>query len=391
MHAYHVAIVGGGLAGLYAAWQLEQAGVEDYLVIEARDLPGGRIASLELLPLEPGATQTHKSDAPRCFDLGPAWYWPGLQPQLDALVRALGLEAFAQHEAGDMVFEHAAGEAPRRMPGYASSPPSMRLKGGMGALIGALRRRIPPGRVVTGQAVSQLRYSAGEVALESQDVNGRFTRHGARHVLLAVPPRLAVARIGFSPVLPDALARQWSAASTWMAPHAKYLAVFDAPFWRDNGLSGEGRSLQGPLGEIHDASLPGGEAALFGFFAIPAQVRRSLTEEVLRTHCRAQLVRLFGAKAAMPKLDVVKDWARESWTATDADLVAEAGHGAVPPAGIASGPWRGRILGIASEWSPRFPGYLAGAIEAAELGVRAVLGTRGQTSSREHSDANVRF
>lgn len=360
MRAYRIVIVGGGLAGLYAAWLLEQAGVHDYRLIEARAATGGRIDSLCLPPSASGT-------AP-CFDLGPAWYWPPLQARLDALVRELGLETFPQHDAGDIVFERAAGETPRRMPGYVSEPPSMRLLGGMGALVDALRRGIPPAHIVTGQAVTRLQCSEGGVTVETPAVSCR-----AERVLLAVPPRLAVARIGFSPALPGALARSWSATATWMAPHAKYLAVYDAPFWREHGLSGEARSAPGPLGEIHDASLPGGEAALFGFFALPAPVRRSVPEATLRTLCRAQLARLFGARAATPTLDAIKDWAQEPWTATAADLAAAAGHGAAPPTGAASGPWQGRVLGIASEWSPQFPGYVAGAIESAELGARAVL------------------
>lgn len=376
MRAHRIVIVGGGLAGLYAAWLLERAGVHDYLLIEARAAPGGRIASL-CLPA-PGAdtAQAPASGTAHCFDLGPAWYWPPLQGQLDALVRELGLETFPQHDAGDMVFERAAGEAPRRMPGYVSEPPSMRLLGGMGALVGALRRDIPPANIVTGQAVTRLQCGEGGVVVETQEASCR-----AERVLLAVPPRLAAARIAFSPTLPEALARSWSATATWMAPHAKYLAVYDAPFWREHGLSGEARSAPGPLGEIHDASLPGGEAALFGFFALPAQVRRSVPEATLRTLCRAQLARLFGARAATPTRDVIKDWAQEPWTATAADLVTTAGHGAAPPTAAATGPWQGRVLGIASEWSPQFPGYVAGAIESAELGVRAVLEWPGPATS----------
>ncbi|EDT04545.1 hypothetical protein BamIOP4010DRAFT_1927 [Burkholderia ambifaria IOP40-10] len=62
-----------------------------------------------------------------------------------------------------------------------------------------------------------------------------------------------------------------------MAPHAKYIAIYDTPFWRDQGLSGEARSARGPFGEIHDASMPGGCAALFGFFGVPAQVRQNVS------------------------------------------------------------------------------------------------------------------
>jgi monoamine oxidase len=41
--AVDVAIVGGGLAGLTAARRLTQAGLDDVVVIEARDRSGGRV------------------------------------------------------------------------------------------------------------------------------------------------------------------------------------------------------------------------------------------------------------------------------------------------------------------------------------------------------------
>jgi len=74
----------------------------------------------------------------------------------------------------------------------------------------------------------------------------------------------------------------------------------------------------------------------------------------------------------MPVADVIKDWASDPYTATVADQDGTAQHGAAPAAVAASGVWHGRITGIASEWSPQFPGYVAGAIEAAAIGVQTL-------------------
>ncbi|MNJ79684.1 hypothetical protein D3C77_777800 [compost metagenome] len=48
-----------------------------------------------------------------------------------------------------------------------------------------------------------------------------------------------------------------------------------------------------------------------------------------------------------------------------------------------SGPWHGRLIGIASEWSPQFSGYVAGAIESAELGLKALMSAMTETAGRE--------
>ncbi|MFA9216141.1 MAG: flavin monoamine oxidase family protein [Sphingomonadaceae bacterium] len=361
MRNYRICIVGAGLSGLYAAWLLEQHDIQDYVVLEARHVLGGRIASF-------GPAGGRDS-----LDLGPTWYWPEYQPHLQHLIQQLSLAAFPQHERADALWERAATAAPVRGPTYAAAPPSMRLSGGMSALTDALRRHTPAARIITGQAVRQIRRSDEYVELDSENASGAITTWRAQHVLLAVPPRVAQHLITFTPALPAALADDWRNTPTWMAPHAKYLATYDRAFWRDAGLSGKAVSASGPLGEIHDASTPDGTAALFGFFRIPAQVRRRVPDEELRAQCRAQLGRLFGSAAASPVDDVIKDWSTDVYTATAQDLLDGGQHAAAPKVSAASGPWHACLTGIASEWSPQFPGYVAGAIEAAERGVRRLI------------------
>ncbi|MTV39027.1 flavin monoamine oxidase family protein [Duganella radicis] len=360
MQEVEYAIAGGGLAGLYAAWLLERRGIQNYVVLEARARLGGRIQSF--------ATP----DGNAGFDLGPAWYWPEYQPQLAQLVSELGLASFAQHEQGEMMYERFPGEAPMRTAGYASSPQSMRLQGGMSAITEALRANLNPACIRTGVKVRRASKHADFIEIACQDTDGSTSSWRARHLLLAIPPRLVQEGIEFVPALPAAVARTWRDTATWMAPHAKYLAVYDKPFWREQGLSGEARSAVGVLGEIHDASMPGGAAALFGFFRIPVQARVRAGNDVLRDHCRAQLARLFGQQGAAPRADVIQDWALDSLTATSRDQIAEAQHPMTPPAVIVEGDWLGCLRGIASEWSPQFPGYLAGAVEAADRAIETL-------------------
>lgn len=369
-HTARIAIVGGGLSGLYAAWLLERRGMPDYVLLEARDILGGRIASAGASVQS--ASETTAANAFDRFDLGPTWFWPEYQRELNRLVESLGLRRFEQFETGDMMVERSADVPPARTHGYVNSPPSVRLIGGMSALVDALRRTLDSARIQTGQTVRALRSTTSHVELDSEDAAKRVTTWRADQVLLALPPRLAEHAIAFEPPLPQTLANDWRATATWMAPHAKYLAIYDTAFWREQGLSGEARSAHGPLGEIHDASMPGGSAALFGFFGVPPHVRRARTQAEWCTQCRAQLVRLFGPQAANPRAEFFKDWAQDRYTATAADLDTTGDHGQAPAARASSGPWRGRLTGIASEWSPHFPGYVAGAIQAAGVGVEAL-------------------
>ncbi|MEM5312546.1 FAD-dependent oxidoreductase [Paraburkholderia sp. JHI869] len=375
MKTARVAIVGGGLSGVYAAWQLEQHGIRDYVLLEARPALGGRI--LSTATKVEGATATGREEhTVNRFDLGPTWFWPSMQPEFGRLITDLGLTAFEQYADGDMVFEQSATERPVRMRGYIQ-PDSMRLVGGMRTLVETLYERLEPANVLTERRVSKLQALDGAVQVTAEDFTGAVQTWSVEHVLLALPPRLAEATIKFDPVLPRELARQWQSTATWMAPHAKYIAIYETPFWRELGLSGEARSARGPLAEIHDASMPGGRGALFGFLGVPAQVRSRVSSDVLRTHCRAQLVRIFGEEAANTIGDRVKDWAIDPFTATESDLSAELGHPRTPEVAAKSGAWFGLLHGIASEWSREYPGYLAGAIEAADSGVRSLLRVQG--------------
>ncbi|WP_448554478.1 flavin monoamine oxidase family protein [Thalassotalea montiporae] len=372
-----IAIVGGGLSGLYAAYLLEQHGITDYVLLEAREWLGGRIESLTVQSA-PGNEQ---------FDLGPTWYWSDYQPQLAALISELGLASFAQYEQGKTLVEHTHNQTPNAVNGYINVPTSMRLKGGMSSLIQALSSSLTSANLRLGTCVKSV--SARKESAEGEAVKVTYFDAQAasdktlfaERVLLALPPRLATATIDFSPALPNALQQQWQSTSTWMAAHAKYVAVFEQPFWRKQGLSGSAQSRVGPMLEIHDASADllsdgmsaKGKAAVFGFIGVPANVRQSINQDELITHCRRQLVRLFGDEAATPIADAIKDWSQDNFTATAKDLSATHQHPRAPKNAASDGAWREKLVGIGSEWSTQFPGYLAGAIEAAYEGVEQSL------------------
>lgn len=362
-----IAIIGGGLSGLYAAYLLEQRGIRDYVLLEARDALGGRIVSVS------PAASTEEQRLSEQYDLGATWFWPAVQPDLQTLVQQLGLQSFEQQEDGDMLLERSRTHAPSRTAGYRSAPVGRRLEGGMAALIDALRLHLAADRLMTNCHVKRLRHLGDCVEVEADGTQGREIAYRVAHVLLAVPPRLAASMIHFEPPLPEELARPWRHCATWMAPHAKYVAVFDDPFWREQGLSGEARSAVGPMTEIHDASAPARHGALFGFLGVPAAVRQKIPEEELRAHCRSQLVRLFGERAASPRAEYLKDWASDRYTAVAADQEPGNHQAARLPSSASSGVWSERLVGMASEWSPEFSGYVAGALDAANRAVAGLM------------------
>jgi monoamine oxidase len=350
-----VAIIGAGLAGLNAARLLHRAGV-DFHLFEARDRVGGRILTVDEL----GAL------ADDGFDLGPSWFWPQMHPVMGKLAEELDLPFFQQNSAGDMVFERTSRESPQRVPGFAQEPSSMRLTGGTAALVRALMRDLPLDRLHFGTPVTALRLTGERVELVASDRPVTASR-----VIAALPPRLFAQKVSLHPAPVSRDLSRWQATATWMAPHAKVFALYDRPFWRDAGLSGMAQSMVGPLVEIHDATTASGKVALFGFVGVPAANRVALGDEALIHAAIQQLARLFGPEAGSPRATLIKDWAQDQWTATNADAVSSA-HPAAFDGEWVTGQWQGRLLMAGSEASPSDPGYLAGAIEASQKAVLSV-------------------
>ena len=355
-----VAIIGGGLAGLHAAYLLHRAGVS-FQLLEARDRLGGRILTVD----EAGRA------AKVGFDLGPSWFWPDIQPGLGDLVDELRLGTFAQYTDGDMLYERGLRERPQRMRGMGQEPRSMRLTGGGGALIHALSKTLPKDALYLGAAVTDLRLMEAGIELSFERHAKLSQQISFSHVIAALPPRLFAAAIRFDPAPAEASLNLWQSTPTWMAPHAKFFALYDRSFWRDAGLSGAAQSMVGPLGEIHDATTAQGLAALFGFVGISAAQRASIGEEPLIRAAIQQLTRLFGPEAAHPRATLLKDWTADERTSTPTDGSAS-GHPSSVRMDWVRGPWAERLVLAGSETSPTEPGYLAGAVDASRRAAAAV-------------------
>ncbi|WP_214837716.1 FAD-dependent oxidoreductase [Exiguobacterium sp. s36] len=336
-----IAIIGAGVSGLYAASLLTVKGY-DVTVFEARDRVGGRVLS-------------HDG-----FDLGPTWYWPETETTITQLIERLGLPTFSQHTTGDLMLERQFGVIERHTLPPGQMVPSMRLVGGMASLTTALAATLPAGTIQLESTVTSIQQTEDEVSIELE--TGRSQTF--KHAILAIPPRL-VSRISFQPELSETTKSKLENTPTWMAGQAKVLAVYDRPFWRDNDLSGQGMSWAGVLQEIHDASQPGGLAALFGFFRLSAAERSVFDQDELNRRVIDQLVRLFGEEARQPRDVLYMDWSSDRDTASPRDAQSLTEFPVYQP--IALDPaWEGRLSLAGTETDSLFGGHIEGALRSAE-------------------------
>jgi monoamine oxidase len=184
-------------------------------------------------------------------------------------------------------------------------------------------------------------------------------------VIVALPPTLT-SRIAYDPPLPghrDQLTQRMPQGSV-----IKCMAIYDEPFWRDDGLSGMATSDIGPAKIVFDNSPPDGSpGVLLGFLEgerarvigrLPAEERRRLIVDGFE--------RLFGPKASKPANFIERSWAEEEWT--------RGCYGCYMPPGA----WTsfgdalrapiGRIHWAGAETATVWNGYMDGAVQS---GVRA--------------------
>ncbi len=358
--SHPVVVVGAGLSGLYASWLLQQAG-QRMLLVDARGRMGGRVLS-----------QGPEASAHR-VDLGPSWFWPGMNPRMEQLLSQLGLEHFPQHTRGAVVVEGADGKLYKHQSTWEQSPSSHRIAGGTQVLIEALHAQVQDTvHLKLDTRVLSMTLLPHAVELTFEDKAGRWSQL-AKQVIVTIPPRLMAQDLALEPAWPDALMAAMKHTPTWMAGQAKFVAVYSHAFWREAGLSGAGMSQRGPLGEIHDASNATGDvAALFGFVGASPDYRAGIGRDELQRQSLAQLTRMFGPQAANPVWSAVQDWAQEPLTAAKADQRPLSHHPSYEAAAVPA-EWRSRVWLAGTERSPNYGGYLEGALEAAELAVDGLL------------------
>jgi monoamine oxidase len=196
------------------------------------------------------------------------------------------------------------------------------------------------------------------------------TVHSADCAVITLPPVLA-GRLGYTPALPS-----WRDQLTQRLPAGaviKVFAVYDEPFWRAEGLTGQAASDEGPVKITFDNSPPSGTpGVMLGF--IEAGEARTWSRRSPKEREEAVIgcfARYFGSRARSHREYVERDWTAEEFT--------RGCYGAhfVPGTWTAFGLLLrrpvGRLHWAGTECSAVWNGYMEGAVRSGEEAAREVL------------------
>jgi monoamine oxidase len=221
------------------------------------------------------------------------------------------------------------------------------------------------GRVVLNSPVRQITQSGSGVTV----VSDRLTAHG-KQVIVAIPPTLA-GRIDYEPILPferDQLTQRFGQGTL-----TKVAAVYEKPFWRDEGLTGQALSTSGPVSASFDDSPPGGSpGVIFGFVGGDyARQYNAMSPSARQSAVLNQFAGFYGSQAKNASTYFDTSWSGEQWT--------RGCPVGIPTMGtlLAYGPWIrqpiGRIHWAGTETSTYWNGYMDGAVRSGDRAASEVL------------------
>jgi monoamine oxidase len=240
-----------------------------------------------------------------------------------------------------------------------------RMVGGAQLLARRMAERLGD-RVILNTPVRRITQGDGKVTVQADGATVV-----AHRVIVAMAPALT-ARIDYDPPLPglrDQLTQRYP-----MGNVIKCQAVYDKPFWRDEGLTGQAVGDADPVRITFDNSPPdGSRGILLGF--IEGELAREWSvksPEERRAAVVESFATYFGPKAREVREYVERDWSGEVWS--------RGCYVGVAPPGVLTGYGpelrrpADRIHWAGTETSTIWNGYMEGAVRSGERAAAEVLG-----------------
>ncbi len=229
--------------------------------------------------------------------------------------------------------------------------------GGMQAVAERLAQKLG-GAVRLKSPVRCLRHDAAGVSVVGDSLTVRAGR-----VICAIPPILA-ARMDFDPPLPSLKSQLMDRSPAGQC--IRCYAVYPEPFWRADGLTGQGADLDAAPQASIDLTPPAGKPGVLTAYiwGPPARHAAALPAVERRQTFLDGMVKRFGTKAAAPVHYREVDWAAEPWTR--GDMFAHYAPGVLTGFGRALREPCGRVHWAGTETAMAWVGSIEGAIRSGE-------------------------
>jgi monoamine oxidase len=220
-------------------------------------------------------------------------------------------------------------------------------------------------RVITSSPVRSVTQRKGRVVVDSERITV-----DAKRAIVAVPPALTNGFL-WQPKLP--FLRAQLAQRMPMGSVIKVHAVYDTPFWRDDGLTGFTISDRSPVRVTWDNSpkdgrpgvllgfIEGGDTRVWG--RKPAAERRKDVLDAFVTY--------FGDRARSPRDYIELNWAEEEFSR--GCYVGITAPGTLTSFGEALRAPVGRVHWAGTETALEWTGYMEGAVESGERAAKEVM------------------
>ncbi|MGO9385230.1 MAG: flavin monoamine oxidase family protein [Mycobacterium sp.] len=243
--------------------------------------------------------------------------------------------------------------------------------GGMGAIYRPIAAELADALHLS-QPVRQITQDADGVTVRADGMTVR-----ARRVIVAIPLAIATS-IVYEPMLPvdRALLHQRMPSGAVI----KISIIYDEPFWRADGLSGQSASPGSPATLTIDACTDTGDPGIMCVITEGPAARRltKLDEAARKAAVIGELVDRFGSKANAHREFHEQNWTTERYSG--GGMISHAPTGVLTEFGYTLRPPCGRIHWAGTESSAIMCGWIDGAIRSGE---------RAATEVREAETATV--
>ncbi|EED16051.1 flavin-containing amine oxidase, putative [Talaromyces stipitatus ATCC 10500] len=265
-----------------------------------------------------------------------------------------------------------------------------RIEGGTQLLPIGLAKRLGSQVVKTNAPVTGISKQGAEYRVYvERGLEAPKVIYKARSVVLALSPPL-VSRLSFEPPLP---ARNNLVGQRMnMGALGKAIAVYEKPFWRDEGLSGQVFCLSDSHVQVVFDDSPANLSCgvVMGFLVgNTARELDALSDEQVQQLILRDYIRFFGPKAADVKHWIIQRWDREEYS--------RGGHFALCPPNVMTVYGRdcaepvGNIFFAGTELSDQWAGFMEGAVRAGRAAAGGVIKRLGETSLPDQVSAEARL